>query len=243
MVSTSHWTLVLRSYGFLVIFPKLCFFLYQQESSNIKWWVYLHTLEYCNHCYYYQKWLSNTRIQQFNIATFHFSDVIMGAVASQITSLTIVYSAVYSGTSKKTSKLRGTGFCAGNSPVIGEFPAHMASNAENVSIWWRHHVFLSTTASCRSFFTVWKKPPLQINLMCLATHDVFNKIINYICYLLQCTNVIDGYCFIRPVWQKLNEITSHEHVLQMCIRAQGLHSANERHRYKVTPSPIGWVQY
>ena len=27
----------------------------------------------------------------------------------------------------------------GNSPVTGEFPAHMASNAENVSIWWRHH--------------------------------------------------------------------------------------------------------
>ena len=42
--------------------------------------------------------------------------------------------------SKKTSKLRVTGFCAGNSPMTGEFPAKMASNAENVSIWWRHHV-------------------------------------------------------------------------------------------------------
>ena len=37
---------------------------------------------------------------------------------------------------KKTSKLRVTGLCAGNSPGI---PAQMASNAENVSIWWRHH--------------------------------------------------------------------------------------------------------
>ena len=35
--------------------------------------------------------------------------------------------------SKKTSKLRVTGLCA------GEFPAQMASNAENVFIWWRHH--------------------------------------------------------------------------------------------------------
>ena len=35
--------------------------------------------------------------------------------------------------------LRVTGLCAGNSPVTGEFPAQMASNAENVSIWWRHH--------------------------------------------------------------------------------------------------------
>ena len=29
--------------------------------------------------------------------------------------------------------------CAGNSPVPGEFPAQMASNAENVCISWRHH--------------------------------------------------------------------------------------------------------
>ena len=35
--------------------------------------------------------------------------------------------------SKKTSKLRITGLCAGNSPVTGEFPAQMASNVENVS--------------------------------------------------------------------------------------------------------------
>ena len=41
--------------------------------------------------------------------------------------------------SKKTSKLSITGLCVGNSPVTGEFPAQMASDAENVSIWWRHH--------------------------------------------------------------------------------------------------------
>ena len=41
--------------------------------------------------------------------------------------------------SKKTSKLRVSGLCEGNSPGTGEFPAQMASDAENVSIWWRHH--------------------------------------------------------------------------------------------------------
>ena len=41
--------------------------------------------------------------------------------------------------SKKTLKLRVTGLCAGNSPGTCEFPAQMASNAENVSIWWRHY--------------------------------------------------------------------------------------------------------
>ena len=40
---------------------------------------------------------------------------------------------------KKTSKLRVAGLCDGKSPVTGEFPAQRASNAENVSIWWRHH--------------------------------------------------------------------------------------------------------
>ena len=44
--------------------------------------------------------------------------------------------------SKKTSKLRVSGLFAGNSPVTGEFLAQMASNAENVSIWWRHHIVL-----------------------------------------------------------------------------------------------------
>ena len=41
--------------------------------------------------------------------------------------------------SKKTSKPRVTGLCAGNSPETGEFPAQMASDVENVSISWRHH--------------------------------------------------------------------------------------------------------
>ena len=41
--------------------------------------------------------------------------------------------------SKKTSKSRVTGLCTGNLPVTSEFPAQMATNAENVSIWRLHH--------------------------------------------------------------------------------------------------------
>ena len=41
--------------------------------------------------------------------------------------------------SKETPKLRVTGLCVGNSPGTGQFPAQRASNAENVSIWWRHN--------------------------------------------------------------------------------------------------------
>ena len=48
----------------------------------------------------------------------------MGTMASQITSLTIVYSTVYSGAEQRKHqiKLPVTGLCAGNSPGIGEFP-------------------------------------------------------------------------------------------------------------------------
>ena len=74
------------------------------------------------------------------MTSWHYTDVLMNAMASQITSLTIVFSTVYSRCrSKETLKLRVTVLCVGNSPVTCEFPAQRASNAENVSIWWRHH--------------------------------------------------------------------------------------------------------
>ena len=44
---------------------------------------------------------------------------------------------LFSHRSKKTSKLRVTGLYSGE--FTGEFPTQRASNAENFSIWWRHH--------------------------------------------------------------------------------------------------------
>ena len=88
------------------------------------------------------KYFGATKALQFHViavSTHHYSDVIMGVMASQITSLTIVYSTFYSGAIKETSKLRVTGLCVGNSPVTGELPAQITGNAENVSIWWCHH--------------------------------------------------------------------------------------------------------
>ena len=57
----------------------------------------------------------------------------MNAMASQTTSLTIVYSTVYSGADQR--KHQSSAFVGGNLPVTGEFPAQTASNAENVFIW------------------------------------------------------------------------------------------------------------
>ena len=41
--------------------------------------------------------------------------------------------------SKKTPRPRVNDLCARNSAVTGELPAQKASNAETISIWWRHH--------------------------------------------------------------------------------------------------------
>ena len=81
----------------------------------------------------------------------------MRVMASQITSLTIVYSTVYSDGDKKKSNPCVTGLCEGNSSVTGEFPAQRVSNAENVSIWWRHH-FLGHLGESRDMTGPWLKP-------------------------------------------------------------------------------------
>ena len=56
----------------------------------------------------------------------------MSTMASQIARLTIVYLTVYSGVNQTKHQ-------SSESPGTGEFPAQMASNEENISIWWRHH--------------------------------------------------------------------------------------------------------
>ena len=62
-----------------------------------------------------------------------------GAIASQITSLNIVYSTVYSDADQRKYQSSAPLALCGEFTGTGKFPAQMASNAENVSIWWRHH--------------------------------------------------------------------------------------------------------
>ena len=81
----------------------------------------------------------------------------MTMLASQITSLTVVYSIVYSGVNqRKHQSSASLAICAGNSPGTGEFPAQMASYAENVSIWWRHHVEFQTIPNMQFIVSICK---------------------------------------------------------------------------------------
>ena len=60
--------------------------------------------------------------------------------------------------SKKTSKLRVTGLFARNSPGTGEFPAQMARNAEDLSIWWRFWL-----SGCLYIYLCFSAPTLYLS--------------------------------------------------------------------------------
>ena len=64
----------------------------------------------------------------------------MTTMAFQITSLVVVYLIVNSGEDKENIKAPRHWPLCGEVTGSGEFPAQRASNAENASIWWRHHV-------------------------------------------------------------------------------------------------------
>ena len=71
----------------------------------------------------------------------HYSDAIMSGMASQITSVSIVYLNVnLGGDQRKHQSSTSLAFlCEGNPLVISGLPSQRASNMEKISIWWRHH--------------------------------------------------------------------------------------------------------
>ena len=79
----------------------------------------------------------------------------MTTMASQITSITVVYLTVYSDVDQR--KHQSSVSLCGEFTGTGEFPTQRASYAENVSIWWRHHdVDLEKVASKhRGLVTHW----------------------------------------------------------------------------------------
>ena len=84
----------------------------------------------------------------------------MGAIASQITSLMIIYSIINSGADQRK-------YQSSASPVSSEFPAQMASNTENAYIWWRHHgmpCYEISTNVCTMFENWMKQRSTKSNL-------------------------------------------------------------------------------
>ena len=102
--------------------------------------------------------------------------------------------------SKKTSKLHGTGLCAENSPVTGEFPAQRAHGAENVSIIMPPRLPLHTVT------LLW-----LINIYLLVSE--MNTPVEAKCVLYRCTRPLSNVSFIctishRLVWQVNHYMTT-----------------------------------
>ena len=100
--------------------------------------------------------------------------------------------------SKKSPK--GPGLCEGNSPVTGEFPAQRASNAENVSIWWRHHTPNITFLWCSVYLT-----NCDIMILCAFPRE---KDLLIILNNIFCTAVARNVliCFVLVEWQVINSL-------------------------------------
>ena len=67
---------------------------------------------------------------------FHCSNVILNTMATWITGVSIVAQHCVQAQAQMKENIKNCALlalCAGNSPVIGEFPAQRASNAKNVS--------------------------------------------------------------------------------------------------------------
>ena len=138
--SPSSEILLIKDTSYLTLTCELWGFYCEAFSENWHRTIFLqHNITYLFIFLWFMAYIA--RQPCINCDSTHYNDVIMSAVASQITSLTIVHSSVWFGRrSKKTSKLRVTGLCVENSPVTGEFPAQMASN--------RRKCFHLTTSSC-----------------------------------------------------------------------------------------------
>ena len=146
----------------------------------------------------------------------------MGAIASQNDCL---LNRLLRRRSKKTSNIRVTGLCQGNSPMTGEFPAQMASNAKNVTIWSRHHdlgnfaryYFIPSTAKeiplCLHINLVWICPRTMLcEFIILGFFRHCTELASLLCFKLYSMQMSSKYIVLlwimhvqRRRWWKVNE--------------------------------------
>ena len=87
---------------------------------------------------------------------FHYCDVILGVMASQVTSLTTVYLTVDSqADQRKHQSSASLAFVRGVNRWPVNSPHKWSVTRKNVSIWWQHHVIFKSDRrfSCRDKWT------------------------------------------------------------------------------------------
>ena len=140
--------------------------------------------------------LSRRLLSTFHqISIMHYSDVIMGGTASQITSLVIFTQPIIQTKIQENIKVPRHWLCAGNSPVTCEFPAQMASNAKNVSIWWRHHDGCRCNGDTRSQGTIGHDINLFPQYIFSHQHYKIQFIQNYVLHV-SCETIFWSVTFV-----------------------------------------------
>ena len=142
----------------------------------------------------------------------HCSDVIIGAMTSQITGLTIVYWTVYSDADQRKHQSSATLAFVHGSHL---WPAQMGSNAETLSIWWRHHEickFLMTYQDT-SHKTTRCKYASGIHRVTPNASTPLNKYdeMRVLCRANTCST--NGHAIFRSYLQQNNKIV-HDHLSQ-----------------------------
>ena len=125
----------------------------------------------------------------------HYSDVIMGAMASQITGVAIVCSTVFSGAD--LIKHQGSASLTFVREIHWwpvDSPYKSASNAEDISTWWRHHAVCHHKLSCIgsehtiSYKSQWRHDientlhitdPLRLNIFCCLNEQPIEQAFDF----------------------------------------------------------------
>ena len=116
----------------------------------------------------------------------HYNKVIMSTMAFQFNSLTIIYSTVYSGADqRKHQSSASLAFVRGihRSSVMTQ----RAGKAENVSIWWRHHV----RSMSKAIMLPWLQPEMWNSYFLLAAECNVDNC--QTCIATGCESCDDGY--------------------------------------------------
>ena len=100
--------------------------------------------------------------------------------------------------------------------MTGEFPAQRVINAENVSIWWYHHVKFDAKLTHASHTTI----PVSSKKKKIRPQKWYHSF---------------------RVWLMNSPMRKHYQPKTRTQRYFCVHSANERWRYTETPSLIGWA--
>ena len=125
----------------------------------------------------------NIKLKVF-ISSCHYSDVITSVIASQINCVSIVWSTIcWRAHQRKHLSSASLAFVRGFHLWLADFPAQRDTNAKNVYIWWRHHIFRKN--KCILFYAM---------LVCVHVrnikHGLINTIPNFIIWLL---SMIDSH--------------------------------------------------